>query len=285
MDKIPSPETRTELFEGATEGPLKYNGMGLIFRIAQHGNDSDHLVAEMQGYISQIDPTGRLFAAAPALLRERDTLLSRLEGRAELPEGYEFDPFMDIAGPHISLMVTGFILLSLSDTPHSRRILTGMAWAHWHASTPTISTHHRLRAEIQDIAMVNSMATAHTEQSVDAKAFLERKADQHFRQSGQFIGGNGTPVGCADFDGAVKAWALIRMRDALMEGNTLPGALLVALRESRNVIMKHNAQRPDEQRWDGMCEATLWDAYRAIKRAMNFPPNTEGRPTAGEAAQ
>jgi hypothetical protein len=146
----------------------------------------------------------------------------------------------------------------------------------------------RLRAEIQDIAMVNSMATAHTEQSVDAKAFLERKADQHFRQSGQFIGGNGTPVGCADFDGAVKAWALIRMRDALMEGNTLPGALLVALRESRNVIMKHNAQRPDElswQRWDGMCEATLWDAYRAIKRAMNFPPNTEGRPTAGEAAQ
>ncbi len=68
-------------------------------------------------------------------LQQMEARLNRLEGRAELPSrDYEVDPFMDIAGPHLTLFFDGRILLSLPDTPTNRRILTGMAWAHWHTS-------------------------------------------------------------------------------------------------------------------------------------------------------
>jgi hypothetical protein len=145
VDKIPSPETRTELFEGATEGPYEWSdayeatGDRATFSLTGEGGAYGILSCDgMANSPQNLGPSGqansRLLAASWTLLRERDTLLARLEGRAELPEGYEFDPFMDIAGSHISLMVTGYILLSLYDTPTNRRILTAMAWAHWHAT-------------------------------------------------------------------------------------------------------------------------------------------------------
>ncbi len=173
MDSIPADNTRTELFAGATKGPLSIFNLqdedgnpftpetfgawqSKMFRNSQEFSGSDQCIAVMVGNTQDEScedlifalvgngrdrvPNALLLAAAPRLLRERDTLLARLEGRAELPEGYEFDPFMDIAGSHISLMVTGYILLSLYDTPANRRILAAMAWAHWHASNPAIDT-------------------------------------------------------------------------------------------------------------------------------------------------
>jgi hypothetical protein len=58
VDKIPSPETRTELFEGATEDSPR---MGFRF--------------------SWTAIEFRLFKAAPTLLRERDTLLDLVTPR------------------------------------------------------------------------------------------------------------------------------------------------------------------------------------------------------------
>jgi hypothetical protein len=149
---IPSPETRTELFEGATEGPYEIDpsfGSGFsssprAFRITSPTGTVISMDEITKGYGScaelyePSDTDARLLAASWTLLRERDTLLSRLEGRAELPEGYDI--------PVIGLRRGGLIQIWLRDpdgsaisvevdnTPANRRILTGMAWAHWHTS-------------------------------------------------------------------------------------------------------------------------------------------------------
>jgi hypothetical protein len=62
--------------------------------------------------------------------------LNRLEGRAELPENYRIVPSGMIHGEIGLIELRGDeVSAGWPDTPHSRRILTGMAWAHWHTTT------------------------------------------------------------------------------------------------------------------------------------------------------
>jgi hypothetical protein len=168
VDSIPADNTRTELFAGATKGPLSIFNLqdedgnpftpetfgawqSKMFRNSQEFSGSDQCIAVMVGNTQDEScedlifalvgngrdrvPNALLLAAAPRLLRERDTLLARLEGRGELPENYRIVPSGMIHGEIGLIELRGDeVSAGWPDTPASRRILTAMAWAHWHTS-------------------------------------------------------------------------------------------------------------------------------------------------------
>jgi hypothetical protein len=61
---------------------------------------------------------------------------------AGLPDGYWITPGFGPHGPTLTLETELGELCTMQNTPHSRRILTAMAWAHWHATMgrPTAET-------------------------------------------------------------------------------------------------------------------------------------------------